>query len=121
MTPEGLDEYLGAWNDHDVERIVSLMTDDCRYYGSVGPELLGREAVGRAAVRDAVAAFFAAVPDARFDEVESLVAGDRGFAEWTLVWTDADGEEQRVRGCDLFEFRGDRVRTKNAFRKVRSS
>jgi uncharacterized protein (TIGR02246 family) len=117
MTTEQLAEYLAAWNDHDAERIAGLMTDDCAYHASAGPDLLGRSATGRDAVREAVKAFFRTFPDARFEDVETFVAGDRGAAEWTLVWTDDGGAVRRLRGCDLFEFAGDRVRTKNAFRK----
>ena len=54
----------------------------------------------------------------RFVDVDSFIAGDRGAAEWTMVWTDADENERRVRGCDLFEFNDGLIRTKNAFRKA---
>jgi uncharacterized protein (TIGR02246 family) len=119
MTSERLSEYLTAWDEHDADRIVALMTEDCVYHASAGPELLGATAVGRDAVRSAVTAFFERLPDARFADVDTFVAGDRGAAEWTLVWTDAEGRRQELRGCDLFEFRGDLVHTKNAFRKAR--
>jgi len=36
-------------------------------------------------------------------------------SEWTFVSGGA-----AVRGCDLFEFEGDRIRVKNAFRKIKS-
>jgi uncharacterized protein (TIGR02246 family) len=120
MTSAQLAEYLAAWNDHDVDRIVELMTPDCSYHASVGPELLGQTATGREAVRAAVSAFFERLPDSRFEDVRAFVAGDRGAAEWTLAWTDAAGASQALRGCDLFEFSGDLVRTKNAFRKGRA-
>ena len=45
-----------------------------------------------------------------------FVAGDRGAAEWTFVSGDL-----RVRGADLFEFEGDLIRVKNAFRKSHSN
>ena len=50
-----------------------------------------------------------------------MVAGDRGAAEWTFRATDDDGAAFEVRGCDLFEFDGDLIRVKNAFRKVRET
>ena len=41
------------------------------------------------------------------------------MAEWTFVVTTPDGQDVTTRGCDLFEFEGDKIRVKNAFRKAR--
>ena len=45
------------------------------------------------------------------------VYGDRGVAEWSYSGTDESGRMMVVRGCDLFEFVGDKISLKNAFRK----
>ncbi|HKP18008.1 MAG TPA: nuclear transport factor 2 family protein [Gaiellaceae bacterium] len=117
MTPERLLEALAAWNTHDADRVVAYFADDGAYHASFGPELLGRSYVGRAQVLDGVRRFFGRYPDGRFEGTEVFVAGDRGASEWTFVATEPDGSELRVRGADLFEFDGDLIRTKNAFRK----
>jgi len=119
MTMERLDQFLNAWNAHDVDRIVSFFSDDCTFHASIGPELMGATYVGRGEVRRGVAAFLERFPDGRFEDVSGFVAGDRGASEWTFVTAGPDGTEVSVRGCDLFEFEGDRIRVKNAFRKSR--
>jgi hypothetical protein len=48
-----------------------------------------------------------------------VVAGDIGTFEWDFVATDAGGNKLRTAGCDLLQFVGDMVTTKNAFRKQR--
>jgi hypothetical protein len=48
-----------------------------------------------------------------------IVAGDVGSFEWDFVTADSDGQKLRTAGCDLLRFVGDKVATKNAFRKVR--
>ena len=121
MTNERLDEFMEAWNAHDVERIVSYFTDDCVFHASVGPELTGATYAGRDEVRRGVAAFFERYPDGRFEDATSFVAGDKGASEWTFTWTGPGGEAVATRGCDLFEFEGDLIRVKNAFRKARPS
>ena len=113
MNPERLAEALEAWNTRDPDRVLAHFADDCSYHASFGPELMGRSYVGRNAVREGVRLFFERYPDGRFEGTEVFVAGDRGAAEWTFVATGV-----RVRGCDLFEFDGDLIRTKNAFRKA---
>jgi ketosteroid isomerase-like protein len=121
MTPERLAEALAAWNTHDAERVLAYFTADCSYHASFGPEPRGRSYTGRGEVLDGVRRFFERYPDGRFEDTEVFTAGDRGAAEWTFVATEANGAELRVCGCDLFEFDGDLIRTKDAFRKQRES
>jgi rhodanese-related sulfurtransferase len=46
-----------------------------------------------------------------------VVAGDRGFAEWSFTETTTDGGRRIIR-CDLFEFRDGRISRKDAYRKL---
>lgn len=117
MTPARLAAFQAAWNERDADLVVSFMAEDCSYHASVGPELLGRSLEGREAVRAGVQEFFDRYPAGRFEDVTSFVAGERGGSEWTFVWDDPVAGERRVRGCDLFTFRGDLVLVKDAFRK----
>jgi hypothetical protein len=121
MTEARLLEALDAWNSHDTDQVISYMANDCSYYASFGPELLGSSYVGRDQVRQGVEQFFASYPDAQFLGTEVVVSDDRGSAEWTLEYTNADGTtKSQIRGCDLFLFDGDLIKVKNAFRKSRS-
>jgi hypothetical protein len=115
MTRERLDAFMDAWNAHDVEGIVSFFADDCEFHASVGPELMGASYAGRDEIRKGVTAFFERFPDGRFEDASAWVAGEHGASEWTFV-----SGGTAVRGCDLFEFEGDRIRVKNAFRKIKA-
>jgi steroid delta-isomerase-like uncharacterized protein len=54
-----LESYARAKNEHDVDRIVELRTDDC-----IDHQLAtGLRIEGKAAIRDFFTAFFASVPD----------------------------------------------------------
>lgn len=120
MTEERLAAFGEAWNAHDADLVLSFMSDDCVFHASVGPDLLGRTYVGADDVRRGVQAFFDRYPDGRFDDSSVFVAGDRGMSEWTFSWTGDDGARVALRGCDLFEFEGDLIKVKNAFRKNRA-
>jgi ketosteroid isomerase-like protein len=118
MTRELLAEFGEAWNRHDADLLMEYMAESCSYQASFGPELEGRDYSGREAVREGFARFFEAYPDGRFVDSEIWAFDDdRAACVWTFVATAADGGEQRVRGCDLFEFDGAKIRRKNAFRK----
>ena len=121
MTTDLLAEFGEAWNRHDADLLMEYMADDCSYLASFGPEVEGRAYVGREAVREGFARFFETYPDGRFVDSEVWVIDEeRGAACWTFVATKPDGGELRVRGCDLFEFDGPKIRSKNAFRKQQS-
>jgi hypothetical protein len=72
-------------------------------------------------LRRGVQAFFDRFPDGKFENLKVIVAGDVGTFEWDFVATDPDGQKVRTAGCDLLRFVGDKVATKNAFRKPRDS
>jgi ketosteroid isomerase-like protein len=113
MTEARLLEFATAWGKHDLETLMELFTDDCVYKASVGAEP-GATYVGKAAVRAGVLEMFA-VDDGSTSEITRMhVFGDVGFWEWTYRFPDG----RVVFGCDLFEFVGDRIRVKNAFRKT---
>jgi hypothetical protein len=116
-----LDRFADAWNRHDLEALMSMMTDDCVFQASAGPHVDGQRSEGREAVRAAYAAVFAAFPDARWSNPRHFVAGSRGVSEWTFTGTRADGARVEVTGCDQFTFRGGRIAVKNSFRKNRPS
>ena len=114
-----LDRFADAWNRHDLAALMSMMTDDCVFDASAGPQVHGQRSEGKPAVRAAYAAVFDAFPDARWVNPRHFVAGSRGVSEWTFTGTDRDGTRVEVTGCDLFTFRGGRIAVKNSYRKNR--
>jgi ketosteroid isomerase-like protein len=85
MTVESLDAFFrDGWNRHDLNVLMTFMTDDCVFEGATGTAAWGTRYAGRERVREAFAGVFAAVPDAMFHEVRHVVAGDRGVSEWVF-------------------------------------
>ncbi len=114
-----LQAYAGAWNQHDANTIMSLMTEDCVFEASAGPAVCGTHFEGSAAVRSAFEAVWEAYPDAQWVCPQHFVVGDRGVSEWTFMGTGLDGSSVQVRGCDLFTFRDGKIALKNSYRKHR--
>ena len=119
VTTEFLQAFADAWNRHDVDALMSFMTDDCVFEASAGPEVCGARSKGREAVRAAFAEVWATFPDARWGNVRHFVCGDRGVSEWTFTGTRRDGARVEVHGCDLFAFRDGKIAVKNSYRKNR--
>ena len=114
-----LERFADAWNRHDLDAVMSMMTDDCVFEASAGPEVNGQRSQGKQSVRAAFAAVFEAFPDAHWGEARHFAAGDRGVSEWTFSGTQKDGKRVVVTGCDLLTFCDGRISVKNSYRKNR--
>ena len=114
-----LDRFADAWNRHDLDVLMSMMTEDCVFEASAGPLVDGERSEGEQTVRAAYAAVFEAFPDAHWADARHFIAGDRGVSEWTFSGTRQDGKRVEVAGCDLFTFRDGKIAIKNSYRKNR--
>ena len=119
VTPEVLQAFADAWNRHDVDALMSFMTDECVFEASGGPEAWGTRYVGRDAVRAGYAEVWSTFPDAQWGNARHFVSGDRGVSEWTFTGTRTDGSRVEVNGCDLFTFQDGKIAVKNSYRKNR--
>ncbi|HET9432780.1 MAG TPA: nuclear transport factor 2 family protein [Chitinophagaceae bacterium] len=114
-----LDGFANAFNAHDVDRILSYMTDDCVFLASAGPDVDGEKFAGKAAVKKAFEDVFKTYPDAQWTNVRHFISGERAVSEWTFSGTKQDGSKVEVTGCDLFTFRDGKIAIKNSYRKNR--
>jgi len=119
VTVETLDAFADAWNRHDVDALMSFMSDDCVFESSAGPDVCGTRFVRREAVRAGYVDVWMNFPDAHWGNARHFVCGDRGVSEWTFTGTRTDGTWVEVNGCDLFTFRGGKIVLKNSYRKNR--
>lgn len=114
-----LQAFADAFNRHDCDTLLSMMTEDCVFEASAGNFVNGERSEGPHAVRAAFAAVFAQYPDAHWGDARHYAAGDRGVSEWTFTGTLSDGRRVEVNGCDLFTIRNGKIAVKNSFRKNR--
>ena len=114
-----LQAFADAFNAHDADKIVSMMTSDCIFQASAGPDVDGQKFVGNENVKKAFQQVFNTFADARWSNAKHFIAGDRGFSEWVFSGTKTDGTRVEVTGCDLFTFRDGKIAVKNSYRKNR--
>ena len=121
VTLEFLDAFAAAWNRHDVDALMTFMTDDCAFESSAGPDVSGTRYAGREAVRRGFAGAWEAFSDAQWRGARHFICGDRGVSEWTFTGTRPDGTRLEVHGCDVFTFRDGKILLKNSYRKNRTA
>ena len=119
VTTEVLQAFADAFNRHDLDAVMSFMTEDCVFESSAGPDICGTRYSGRESARAGFAEVLATFPDAQWGDAQHFVQGERGVSEWTFTGTRADGTRVEVHGCDLFKFRDGKIALKNSYRKNR--
>ena len=119
VTIDMLAAFSAAWNRHDLDALMSFMTDDCVFMTAGGPDACGARHAGTEAVRKAFAGAWATLPDAQWLNGQHFVQGDFGVSQWTFTGTAADGSRVETDGVDIFTFRDGKIAVKNAFRKAR--
>jgi len=119
VTVEDLQAFAEAWNRHDVDALMTFMTQDCVFESSAGPDVCGTRYAGRNAVRAGFAEVWKTFPDAHWGNAKHFVHGDRGVSEWIFTGTRTDGSRVEVHGCDVFTFRDGKIALKNSYRKNR--
>ena len=110
-----------AGDRYDIDAMMSLMTDDCVFDSSFGPEVHGTRYTGQDQVRIGIKWFLDRLSDGKWTNAKHFVSGDRGVAEWTFTGTDPDGSSIEVNGCDVITFRDGKIAVKDSYRKNRTT
>jgi ketosteroid isomerase-like protein len=106
-----------AFNARDVDRILSFFAEDATFLMARGPEPCGRRVQGKAAIGKVLADRFKVISDMRWDHIDHFVAGQRAVSVWMVTGRGTDGEMLNYQGCDIYEFRGDKILNKDTYWK----
>jgi len=117
VTIELLETIVDAFNRHDVDAIIEHFAEDGEFLLAAGPETWGQKFTGKAAIREILASRFAAMPDIQWSGGRSWVFGDKALSEWHVRGTLPDGRRIDCLGCDLWQFRGNKVVRKDTYYK----
>jgi ketosteroid isomerase-like protein len=115
-TLAAIERFNAAFNRHDVDAVMALMTDDCVFENTFPPPD-GERFVGQAAVRGFWERFFASSPTAHFTTEDAFAAGDRCLVRWVYRWGGPGEGGGHVRGVDVFRVRDGKVAEKLSYVK----
>jgi ketosteroid isomerase-like protein len=115
-TQATVERFNEAFNRHDVDAVMALMTEEC-VFENTNPPPDGERYQGQDAVRGFWERFFRSSPTAVFETEEMVASGDRCVVRWLYRWVDGEGEPGHVRGVDLFRVRDGRVAEKLSYVK----
>ena len=105
-----IDRYDQAWNDQDVDAIVSMHTPDMVFENHTrGVRVEGE------AIRELLESTFAGQPDLRFRGRRRYVGDDFVVSEWTATVTDDQGRTIEWDGIDVFPIRDGLIARKDIY------
>jgi ketosteroid isomerase-like protein len=115
-TAEVIEKFNDAFNRHDVQGIMALMTGDCIFENTYPPPD-GERFEGQEAVRRFWEEFFRSSSRAVFQWEDRITHGDRCVVRWRYEWTNTDGENGHIRGVDVLRVRDGKVAEKFSYVK----
>jgi ketosteroid isomerase-like protein len=101
-----------------VDRILGFFAEDATFLMARGPEPCGRRVRGKAAIGRVLADRFKVISGMRWDHIDHFVTDNRAVSVWMVTGTGADGEVLNYQGCDIYEFRGDKILNKDTYWKL---
>ena len=105
-----IDRYDQAWNEQDVETIMSMHAPDMVFENHTrGVRVEGAD------VRQLLESTFAQQPDMRFRGRRRYVGPDFVVSEWTATATDGEGRGIEWDGIDVFPFRDGLIARKDVY------
>ena len=106
-----IERFNEAFNRHDVDAVMALMTDDV-IFENTSPPPDGELHEGQVAVRAFWEEFFAGSPRAHFEAEDTFAAGARCTVRWRYSWGDGS-----IRGVDVFRVQNGKVAEKLSYVK----
>ena len=115
-----LKQICDAFNEHNLDKIMSHFADDCVLEMPRGNQPWGSRSEGRENVRKALGTRFEGLPDVHYGNAQHFVddSADTGISKWTLTGTRRDGQRIEVCGCDFYTFREGKVTRKDSYWKL---
>jgi ketosteroid isomerase-like protein len=110
-----IERFNEAFNDHDVDALAELLTDDT-IFENTSPPPDGTRIEGKAAVLDFWRGWFAKNAEAAFEAEDIIVCDNRAVVRW-IYRKVRNGQPWHLRGVDVFTVRGGRVAAKLSYVK----
>lgn len=111
-----IDNFNKAFNLHDVEAMMSLMTEDCLFENTYPPPD-GESIWGKSNVKIFWDTFFQDSPKANIEIEEIVVCGERIIQRWVYQWEESNRKKGYVRGVDIFLLRESLILEKRSYVK----
>ncbi len=112
-------QFNSVWDEHDIDGIVGMFTDDVIFEASFGSEPFGERAVGKEEAGKLAASIFERVPDLHFKELRHFISPEFAVVESVTTGTPTGGAPYETHLVDLLTLRDSKISAKRSYRKAR--
>ncbi len=117
---EDLNALCDAFNQHDIEKVLSYFAEDGEFLTPVGDEIFGGRIKGKEALKEAFEHVFADSPDIKWIGENHVVSDNQALSSWRRTATSATNGAQDWMGCDIYTFKDGLVIRKDCYFKTRT-
>jgi len=96
--------FNDAFNQHNVARMMELMSEDC-IFENTNPPPDGTRYRGKESITVFWEDFFRKSPRARIEIEDIFGLGERCIMCWNYSWVDLNGVKGHLRGVDIYRVR----------------
>ena len=114
-----LRRFAEVWQNHDIDGIAEMFTEDAVFEASFGPEAHSERAVGKEAATRIAASVFERVPDVSFALIRHHVTPTFAVVEQVQSGTPVGGACFETDIVDLLTLRDGKIAAKRTYRKAR--
>ncbi len=111
-------EFMKVWDEHDVNGILDMFTDDVVFEAPSGKEPWGARFLGKAASREFITELFKRIPDAHYEELRHFVCPDHVVVELVRTGTPRGGTRSEDHLVDILTIRDGKIAAMRAYGKA---
>ena len=112
--------FNAVWQNHDLDGISDMFTEDAVFEASFGGEPHGVRAEGKEAAVALAASVFERIPDVSFREIRRFATPEFAVIESVQSGTMAGSGPFETHIVDLLTLRDGRIAAKRTYRKIQS-
>lgn len=114
-----LDAITDAFNRNSTEEVMAFFAEDSSFDTTAGPDVDGKNFVGKAAIAAAFDGLFNSVQVVHWEPLDTRVVGDKAYCEFRRTATLANGDTQDYLSIDVITFRAGKIVRKSSYAKRR--
>ncbi|MDC1318788.1 nuclear transport factor 2 family protein [Candidatus Thioglobus sp.] len=121
ITTDLLDKITNAYNQNDIDKVMSFFAEDVVFDHATGPNINGTRFSGLDTIRGIFEVLFNSVESIQWTPIDTRISGDKAYCEFHRLAKLKSGETQDFLSIDILTFRDGLIIHKDTFYKSRTN
>ncbi len=121
ITHSLLDEITNAYNQNDIDKVMSFFAEDVVFDHAIGTNINGTRFSGLDTIRGIFEGLFNSVESVKWTPIDTRISGDKAYCEFHRLAKLKSGETQDFLSIDILTFRDGLIIHKDTFYKNRTN